>query len=523
MESEQRVSRWQGLALLAMLAWYVTLSVAFVLRVRPNNNEAWFANPAVDLLVRHTLGTPVLQGKGMWLDGIARHTYWTMPLYGLVQAPWYAVFGFSLVAQRMLTVVCGVGVLLCLFVLVRRLAGSGAALLAVLLAAVDSELIRLSAQGRMDMLCALLGLGGLAVYVTLRHRSLPLAVGVAHALGALACMTHPYGVLPATSLWALMLLLDARRMRLSLLLLAVAPYAAVLLAWGMYIQRDRSSFVSQFVGNMHGLQADSGAQGRFSMLLHPVQAIKQELKVRYLARYHSAVAPLAYLAGLLAMLAAAWRGRRLELAAIGMVGYLYVLELTLLESLKREFYLVHTIPVLAMCLAVSLLALRRVRWLPGWAVAAAVVLLVGVQAGTTLRQYRAAGRGLSDYFAVLHLLESEPAVPGNTGTTLLAPAEFAYRFGFYSGMEEDWQLGYATGTQPQTIVLGGLGQRLMEQHMATDPGFRQFVTRRLGQEYRLALQNASYRVYALSSAAPTAALAVPASPGRLWALRPLHR
>ncbi|MBV9670209.1 MAG: glycosyltransferase family 39 protein, partial [Acidobacteriales bacterium] len=111
--------------------------------LRPGNNEAWFAQPALELIHNGTFGTPVIDGKGTWLAGIEQHTYWIMPLYPLIEAPWFKVVGFSLLRQRALTIVFGAILLACLMLLVRRLIGSrAAALLAGALLACDAAYLR---------------------------------------------------------------------------------------------------------------------------------------------------------------------------------------------------------------------------------------------------------------------------------------------------------------------------------------------------------------------------------------------
>ena len=96
-----------------------------------------------------------------------------MPLYALVQAPWYAIFGFSIVTQRLLTFCCGLALLLCVYLIVKKLSTEWAAVVSVVLIGCDYEFVKQSAQGRMDMLCALLGFAGLALYVNLRETRLP--------------------------------------------------------------------------------------------------------------------------------------------------------------------------------------------------------------------------------------------------------------------------------------------------------------------------------------------------------------
>ena len=209
------------------------------------------------------MGTSVLEGPGTWLAGVQQHTYWTMPLYALVQAPWYAVFGFSIVTQRLLTFSCGLALLLCVYLLVKKLSTEWAAVVSVVLIGCDYEFVKQSAQGRMDMLCALLGFAGLALYVNLRETRFRDAVLLSNAAVAASCMTHPCGVLGLTSLWAVTLYLDRKRLGWKEVGLAAAPYMAALTLWAVYISQAPADFLTQMKGNTKGILADIGGRTRF--------------------------------------------------------------------------------------------------------------------------------------------------------------------------------------------------------------------------------------------------------------------
>src|ERR1035438_8282349 len=78
------------------------------------DNEAWFASPAFTLLHKGYLGTTILASKGTWMEGVDRHTYWIPPLYPLLQALWYRLFGFGLLPLRWLSIMAGAGAFLAL-------------------------------------------------------------------------------------------------------------------------------------------------------------------------------------------------------------------------------------------------------------------------------------------------------------------------------------------------------------------------------------------------------------------------
>jgi uncharacterized membrane protein len=489
----RRFWTFRGVCLFAATAMYVAGALVRIFRSRPGNNEAWFANPAVDLLVRHKMGTPVVEGAGTWLAGIDQHTYWTMPLYSLVQVPWYWLFGFSLLTQRLLTLLLGIGVLICVYTLVKKLSTEWAAVLSVIFVGCDYEFIKQSAEGRMDMLCAFLGFAALAIYVNLRESRLRKAVVLSNVAAAASCMTHPCGVLAMTSLWALTIYFDRKRLRWKDVALAGSPYVIALALWGAYILPAPASFLAQMKGNARGIQAEIGGGERFNLALHPRWAFKLEMETRYASNYHSGTMPRVYVIGLLAIAVLAWRTRRKDHVAVALIASLYFLQLTLLEGTKREQYLVHSIPVLAIALAVVLCSIELPPRYKATLVAAGVALVLTIQ-GVTMARHFPTTVGLRNYSSAAKFLEANYA----QGDTLIAPAEFAYKFGFYHGLIDDWRIGYYSGKSPEFIVAGPLTltDLWLKQHRNDTPEFAKFVTNRLGNEYVEVMGNNTYTIYA---------------------------
>ena len=467
------------------------------------------------------MGTSVLEGPGTWLAGVEQHTYWTMPLYALVQAPWYAIFGFNIITQRLLTFCCGLALLLCIYLLVKKLSTKWAAVLSVVLIGCDYEFVMQSSLGRMDMLCALLGFAGLALYVNLRETRFRDAVLLSNAAVAASCMTHPCGVLGLTSLWAVTLYLDRRRLGWKEVGLAAAPYVVALTLWGAYISLAPTDFLKQMQGNTKGILADIGGRSRFDLITHPRWALRAELYFRYIENYHSRLVPAVYLLGLLGSIILAWRTRQKGYVTIAIIASLYFVELTLLEGLKRDFYLTHAVPALAMALAVVLCSVVP----PGRVGVAAVSVLVGglvIFQCMTEKRYSRATDAPRDYFAAEKFLEANYA----PGQSLIAPPEFAYRFGFYGGLVDDWRIGYGSGKSPEFLVVGGLTKNWLKIHHNDTPEFARFVDNRLGQEYVVVLRNPYYTIYARRQRAASVITDVPdtehASLTKLfWRLRPL--
>ena len=520
-----RQPRWQllfrqvltvrGACITAALLAYCGCALMRIFSLKPTNNEAWFANPAIDLMLHHRMGTPTIDGAGTALADIGQHTYWTLPFYSLAQVPWYSLFGFSLIMQRLFTLFCGIGLLVCVYMLVKKLSSEWAAALSVILIACDFQFVEQSAVGRMDMLCALLAFAGLALYVNLRDTRLREALLLSNAAVALSCMTHPCASLGLTSLWELIFYFDRKRLGWREVGLTAAPYVTVLALWGVYISRAPQSFLLQFRANIGGLNAEAGGSGRFSLLLHPLSALIAELHHRYRVAYHAWVIPVVYISGLLVLMLLARRTRRTDHLIFAAIGFIYFTELTLLDGLKRPWYLVHSIPVLAIALALVLCSGKVPRRLA----VAMVALLLCFQAATEV-QYVHDDWAARSYLSVLQILESNR----KPDEVVIAPSEFAYGLGFEGQVVGDWHIGYYSGKSPGFIVVGSLAKSWISAHRRDTPELQSFIDERLGREYVVVFDDPLYTVYAKRARATGLNLDVSSAsnasvPKLLWELR----
>src|SRR5262249_27449057 len=203
--------------------------------IRPNGDEGLFANPAITLINKGYMGTPVRETTG-GLPGLERWTYWVMPLHLVVLAGWYKVFGIGLWQMRILAIFWGTVGVVSLFVLVWKLIRDvWMATVAAALLAIDYGYIGYSSSGRMDGMTAGLGFLGLAVYSSLRERNLLWAMLLGHLSVAAAAFTHPNGILFFAGLMLLMIILDRKRIRFTYLAASSTPYLAGAAAWGLYI------------------------------------------------------------------------------------------------------------------------------------------------------------------------------------------------------------------------------------------------------------------------------------------------
>src|ERR1039457_5083837 len=101
------LSSWGALPIAVV---FVAFALAMLFTKRPWVDEAWFTGPALDLVTHGRFGTLLLDPAGshlrlnkpdIVLRGIDKHTYWVMPLYLLQLAAWDKIYGFSVFAMRM--------------------------------------------------------------------------------------------------------------------------------------------------------------------------------------------------------------------------------------------------------------------------------------------------------------------------------------------------------------------------------------------------------------------------------------
>ena len=434
---------------------YLSFAIGNAFTLMPWCDEAWFSGPAWSLLHRGYMGTPVLDPTATWrnvnLTGIDRHTYWIMPLYVVAQTAWYRLAGFSLFAMRAFSILWGLVALLSWYVILTRLARNGrVALLALTFLAFDFHFLWSASIGRMDMMTAALETAALAVYLAYRERAFSRAVVAANALAAAGVFTHPLGIVGAAGLNLAILYFDWRRVRLRHLALATLPYACGIAVWGLYIVRDPAEFAAQMGGN---------ASDRWLFLSAPLKSLRKEVVERYL--YPFGMSPASSGASRLKIVV-------LAIYALGVVGafatrkvrsqpsYRLLLGLTVLaffgvtvlDGFKQLYYLLYTVPLFAVLLAVWISHVwddgGRLRWVA----AAVVVPLIAIDTATTVVRIRQ-NRYQSDFLGSAEFLKRH-ARPGDL---IIGSAELAFQFGFDGRVVDDYRLGYRSGRRPAWIVL----------------------------------------------------------------------
>jgi 4-amino-4-deoxy-L-arabinose transferase-like glycosyltransferase len=481
------------------IAVYLILTGATAVTKCPWNDETWYASPGWNLITKGHMGMSTLEPssttwRSVRLTGIDRHTYLAMPFHFLATAGWYKLFGFSLLSVRALSIIWGLIALLCWFFIVRELAGeTSAASLAVFLLACDSVYVNRAADGRMDVMAFSLASGALAAYLALRTRKLGCAVLAGSALATSALFTHPNGgVLAFLGLTLLAFAYDRDRLRFRHILIAGIPLLIVLAAWSFYVRQAPSDFEAQLGG---------AAAERWTGLAHPWAALVLEVKQRYLEHYGFAAWArpsarifgfllVAYLVALVCAVSEkqfrAWPGRSI-LVSMTIVYFLYF---TLLESYKIESYLVYTVPLFTMTLAVWVDWCWRNHPSCRRLLVASVGLFVGLQLLRNVRNIQL-DTFHKNYLPVVAFLKERIS----PSTSIFGPAELTWGLGLRDALIDDIWLGCRTGKTAKFIVINQNMEDSMQELARTSPDIFQCETSMLENRYRSLYHQSGYNVW----------------------------
>jgi len=213
--------------LLASIAFlmFLALSIGYSLTRAPWWDEGVFADVAMNFRDHGYLGSSVLDPYSyLELPQAQRYTFWQFPLYLVTLGSWFHLVPATPEYMRILSVIWGCLYIACWFLFVRSLSRNETlALFVASVVALNYTLIAAASNGRMDMMCAALGLAGLASYSCFRESNWPRAVILASVFGAAALFCHPMGVLMNVSIAALVAF-DWRQARLRPLLWAGLLY-----------------------------------------------------------------------------------------------------------------------------------------------------------------------------------------------------------------------------------------------------------------------------------------------------------
>jgi hypothetical protein len=483
----------QWVLLVLILTVFLLLSVGTIRTKLPFCDEAWYGDPAFNLMTQGSMGTPVLESTGVpRLQGIREHTYWEMPLYIVAEAGWFRMFGFSLIHQRLLSTFWGLVLITSWVVFLAKLFDDwNIALLTGGLLAVDEFVVTIGSVGRTDMMCAALGCAGLASYLCLRERNLSRAVLLSQTFVVASGMTHPNGLIYLLALLVTSVWFDRGRLLLRHVGLAVIPYIAGAIVWGLYIVKDPSDFRAQF-----GISAALRVGGAIS----PWIALKGEIVSRYLGSYWSGSGTQSLGLGRLRIILLFWY-------LMGVAGALLVppirkrkpvqlvLILTALtfwlmvfyEGAKQTPYLILILPYFAALSATFFLHYRAKR--PALVAVAILCFIVGNVATTAYLVRRNDYR--VRYLTAASFLERK--LPENG--TLMGGAELGYSLGF-NRVIDDYKLGYDSHKRANLLAVNAEYEESQETLRTQRPEVDLYIHETLSRNYDLVFDSGAYRIYA---------------------------
>jgi 4-amino-4-deoxy-L-arabinose transferase-like glycosyltransferase len=467
----------------------IVLGTALARSSLPLCDEGFYGVPAQVLSVTGALRNPVLEPAGIkYLRGIDRTFYWMAPVGMVLQAGAFKVFGFGLLVQRELSVVCGLGVVLLWHLALRHLLQDRVAALTSVLLSVDFVFLSLSSRGRSDTISLFFAMAALAGYMHWRERSLALALAVANTACALSGMVHPNGGIAAvTSLVALTLYLDRTRLRWSYLAVVAVCYGVLGLGWGLYIAKAPDLFVAQFFGNV---------AGRLGGPMTLTRMIKGEV-TRYLSAYglenaHGVklvryLLPVSYLSAIMFCAFSKDLRRRSGVLLMMFVGV--SLTLVFLEGTKQGPYLVHLSPLFCAFLAISANRLWESGNIMARMITAAQALIVLL--GVASLAYTASNRNLQRLYQPTVAFLNAHVRPGDV---VFARSEFYFGLQCRTCLRDDANLGALSGWRAEYIVLDPDYTGHLEELREKSPVIYRDIEQRLKTDYQEVFRNLNYQV-----------------------------
>lgn len=471
---------------------HLILAGGLVLTNLPLVDEGLYGIPAYTLATTGKLQNHVVEPAGVpYFTGIGSILYWMMPLGMVFQAAVFKVFGFSIFAQRALSLSCGLGTLLAWFFAVRKLLPEAVAAFSCLLLSFDFLFCSLSSRGRADMISLFFACVALAAYLNLRERYLTRALLLANVSCAISGLIHPNGGLAAlASLIITISYLDRKRIGRREVYAAAAPYLISGLGLLAYIAIDPSLWIKQFVGNV--LYRMPGGRfpiirlitGEFSRYvsasdvtsLHDIRAFRLLIPVSYWAAAAGCLIFLRncvpHLKWLLALLAGE------------------VLCLVFFEGSKQGWYAVHTIPVLSTLLAVWLVFLWNKQRKAARALAVIQVLIAFLALLSNVVEIRRE-KYQRLYLPLIAFLNSH-VYPREL---VFGRTELDYKLKCRACLRDDMYLGAISRRRPDFIVLDQDYVALIEKIGTRDKSFLVYVRNLLERSgYVEVYRNKAYRV-----------------------------
>ena len=468
------------------------------LPIWPQIDEGMFASPAYNLANHGHFGTTVLETEKAGLLRIDQRTYWVMPMFLLSSSASFKAFGFSLFSMRLVSVLWGLVLIVAVYFIALRISGSEVtALFALALAACDYMVLETASSARMDMMSASLGFSAIAVYLVLRERNLLLAVLLSQSLIVIDGLTHPNAIIAFVGLLFLTVFFDFRRLNCRIIVAAVVPYLAGGAGFGLWVWQDPVAFKEQFIEN-------ALMSGRMSGMSSPLGNIGREFTQRYPNAFglgatssgHSgpvylkSLILLGYAAGIIGFFFVRDLRNSRNYRALMILTVIYFLVLSLLDGQKQTTYLIHIVPLYIILMASVVGYFWQMRLLPRFILVGAVLAVIAVPLGGMALKIRQNTRG-NCFDPMIDYLKTN----SSESDVVMAGADLAFGLGLDANLLADGRFGYNTGKRPRYIVTDSAVESSWAESKGHFPGFYEYFPRLLSEEYKIAYENAAYKVY----------------------------
>ena len=482
--------------LTAAVLIFLTLVVWSSLTTRPESDEGAFASPAYNLAYNGHFGTTVFDMDKSTLTRIDQRTYWVMPAFLLNASASFKLFGFSLFSMRLVSIFWGLVLILSWYSIVLKISGDRMqAAFCALMTATGYVVLVTASVGRGDTMCAASGFAAFAVYLWMRERNLLLAVFLSQCLVVLSGMTHFLGILAFFGLLFLTLYYDFRSLSWKIFAVALIPYVVAGSAFGWWITRDFEAFKDQFIDN-------ATASGRTEGFSSPLATFVREFTFRYPRAFglldHSAghsgpiylksLILVGYALGVLGVLFSKELRKRFFVVLI-LMGIYFVL-MALIDGQKLAVYLIYITPFYTVLLAIWFYSMWEKRRIPRVLPILGALFFILLQTGGVALRCRQNTYGNYHLPTVEYLNQNVKENESVTGAQNMI-------FGLNPSIKfsADGEFGYTTGKRPNYIVYDPGVEDSWNEAKTFNPGFYEYLPRLLNDEYRLAYENAAFKVY----------------------------
>ncbi len=481
-----------------IIVLFLALTIGSSLTHRPQVDEGMFASPAFNLAYHGHFGTTIFDMEVSNLTRIDQRTYWVMPLFLLNVATSFKVLGFSLFAMRLVSVFWGLILLAAGYFIVLKLSENKfTAVLGMFLIACNYTVLDTASSGRMDLMSASSGFAGIAAYLLLRESNLSRAVFLSQLLVCASGLTHHNGIMAFAGLIFLTFYFDFRRLGWKHLAIGISPYIVGGTLFGIWVLQDPIAFRDQFIDNA----IMGGRLGGFSS---PFDGIIREFTERYPQAhglgntsgghsgpiYLKSLVLVGYVIGIFGVLfTKSLRKKYLPLLVLGVI---YFLILGIIDGQKETPYLIHIVPLYCALLAIWISWVWNKKSVPVSLLCVGILIFTGLQVGGMALRIKQ-NTYANFYQPTVNYLKENTS----ENDIIYGGAELVIGLNFSKRLSGDPRFGHKTGKKAKFIVVDDAISSSVADTKEKSPEFYDYYTRMLDDEYELAYENNSYKVYRL--------------------------